>query len=292
MYPDPFEWAEAGSFSDAVDLLRSHGDGARIIAGGQSLVPMMHLRLVRPAVLVDVNGFAPATGVRRDGDRLAIHGLARQRELERSPEVRNGWPLLAEAASHVGNPRVRNRGTVAGSLAHADPAAEITCAALALGGEVEILGPGGERGIPVGDLSATFLTTTLGPAEVVTGLRLPPQPRGAGQAFLELARRPGEFAVANMAAVVGLAGGVVEHVRLAGGGIGERALDLTDAAAAVLVGSPPSAAALDEVGERVAAACDPYDDAHATAGYRREMAEVLARRALALAARRAGNGAG
>ncbi len=200
MYASPCDHVAATSWADAVGLLREGGDGAKVIAGGQSLIPMMNLRLATPSLLVDVSAAGPV-GIERRDDRLVLSALTRHSELERSPEISAGCPILAEAARCIGNVRVRHRGTIGGSLAHADPAAELPCVAVALGATVRTLGETGERSVPAAEFFDTYFTTALGDAEVVTAVEVPTLGPRTGWAFVELVRRPGDFAIVEVAAL-------------------------------------------------------------------------------------------
>jgi len=289
MYPAPFDYAEADSFEQVVELLSEHGDDAKVLAGGQSLLPMMHLRLVRPQFVIDINGISGgATPVISDGV-IRIPALTRQRVLERSPVIAEHCPLLRDATGHIGNIRVRSRGTVGGNLAHADPSSELACAAMALNARVEVTGPDGIRHIPIDSFLTTFYTTSLRPAEVVTSIEVDPPDPKTGHVFLEIARRPGDFAVVNVAALFKLASDsqTCESVTLSLGGVDERIVNATGKAGEVLAGTKPSEAAFAEVARRVAADCRPLGDSHASEEYRRAMAEVFIVRALTTAANRA-----
>jgi CO/xanthine dehydrogenase FAD-binding subunit len=287
MYASPFDYATAPSWEEAVALLAEGGDEARVIAGGQSLVPMMTLRLATPHLLVDVNRASTAT-VEQRGGRLALPALTRHAELERSPLIRRTCPILAEAAAFIGNVRVRHRGTIGGSLAHADPAAELACVAVALGAEIRALGPAGERTIPAEDFFVTHFTSTLGPGEVVTSVEVPVIPEGGGWAFAELTRRAGDFALVEAAALVDLDDhGRCREVRLALGAVGERPVDVSELAAPML-GVEPDDRVAAEVGRSASGAVEPAPSVHGSAEYRREMVHAIVRRALVTAAGRAG----
>ena len=291
MYPAPFEYVRADSYDEAIHLLAEHGDEARLIAGGQSLVPMMHLRLARPALLVDINGVDRSAGPEVGAGWLRLPSMTRQRALERLPAVRDHAPLLATAAAHTGNVRVRSRGTLGGNLAHADPSSELSCAAVAVDARVDVVGSEGSRQIAIGDLFVSDLSTTLGHDEVITAVEVPLRGPGTGYGFAELARRAGEFAVANAAAVMALdADGRCIDVRLAFGGVGPRIFDASAAASDHLLGVRPTPDGFSSLLEEAAASCAPRDDHHASAGYRRRMLVVLGRRALEAAARDARKG--
>jgi carbon-monoxide dehydrogenase medium subunit len=287
MYPAPFVYARVGSWSEAVEVLGRHGEDAKVIAGGQSLVPMMSLRLAKPSHLVDV-GWAGPRDIRGDGAGLEISALARHSDIEGSPVVRSACRLLSEAAGQIGNIRVRHRGTIGGSLAHADPAAEYPCVAVATGAVIRTLGREGERRHPAGDFFVTYLTTVLEPDEVVVAIKIPSPGERTGSAFLEHAHRAGDFAVAEVAAVVRLdAADACADVRVVLGAVADRPVDLSARALEVLAGRQVDGSAAEEAAGAVADAADPRDDDRASAAYRRRVIRALAGRALARAGRRA-----
>jgi carbon-monoxide dehydrogenase medium subunit len=267
--PAVFEHVPVASVDEAVAALSEHGDEAKVLAGGQSLVPLLNMRLARPSVLVDVNRVAGLDAVEVDG-ALTLGALVRQADALDSAAVGEHAPLLREALRHVGHPATRNRGTVAGSIAHADPAAELPAVLLALDGEVDVAGPGGERTIAAERLFLGPFTTLLAHDELLTRVRVPLLgDRSFG--FVELARRPGDFALAGAAVSLGPArivlfglGGAPARVPEA-----ERALEQGAGAAEV------AAVAVRDL--------DPVTDVHADGAYRRRAAEVVLRRALAQA---------
>lgn len=295
MKPAPFQLHRAHSVAEAVDLLdRLGADGseARVIAGGQSLVPMMNFRLARPDHLVDLGPVAELTAIERtdhDGvDQLVIGAMVTQAEALASPLVAEHAPMLAAALAHIGHGHIRNRGTVGGSIAHADPAAELPAALVALDAELEIAAGGGHRRwVAAGDFFQGWFSTALGAGELLTAVRLPSwAPSGTGSArwgFEELARRQGDFAMALAATVVVHDGDVVSSARVVVGGVAPIPLRCR-AAEAALVGRSPSAADWTDVAAATAAAAraevDPSSDVHADAEYRRELVEVLVARAL------------
>lgn len=257
-------------------LLAGGDHDVKILAGGQSLVPMLNLRLVRPSVLIDLNGVA---GIDRivpsAGGGLAIGALVRHAALAGSALVKERAPLLAEAARHVGHPAIRHRGTLGGSLAHADPAAELPAALLALDAQIVLFGPRGARTIPAPDFFRGILTTALAPDEVLTEIRL--SPHGPGWGFAEVVRRAGDFALAGVIALVGRPSpsGRCESARLVGFGVGDTPVRFV--AAEQIITDPAFDARADgaRVAAAVAEACDPPDDVHASADYRRHLAAVL-----------------
>jgi carbon-monoxide dehydrogenase medium subunit len=291
MVAAPFGYQRVSSFEEAAVALRERGEDAKVLAGGQSLVPMLNLRVARPEWLIDINPVG-AGPIEDHGGHLRLPALTRHRAVEEAELVRRRCPILAEAAARVGNVRTRTRGTVGGSLAHADPAAELPLVAVALGAEVAVQGPDGARDLPVDDLLVSFLTTTLAPDEVVTEVRVPTLPPGSGWSFLEMSRRSSDWMVVGVAALVELdASGTVAAASAAIGGVAERPWRVPAEVLAELVGAAPEAATLERVAARAAAMLDPDDDVHASGAYRRRLAEVLVRRALAEAAARArGNG--
>jgi CO/xanthine dehydrogenase FAD-binding subunit len=290
VYASRFEYAAASSWEEAVGLLAAGGDDAKVIAGGQSLVPMMTLRLATPRILVDVNR-ASSEAIQQDDGHLLIPALTRHAELQRSSLIRQWSPILAEAAGFIGNIRVRHRGTIGGTLAHADPAAELPTVVLALQGSVRVLGPGGKREIPASEFLVSYFTTALEPDEVVTAVRVPVIQDGRGWAFVELARRVGDFALVEAAALVDLEDdGRCSAVRLALGAVGERPFDASDLASP-MVGAKPADDVVAEVGRAASEAVEPSDGVHGSAEYRRQMVATVTKRALLAAARRAGRGA-
>jgi CO/xanthine dehydrogenase FAD-binding subunit len=287
VYAAPFEYVRAGSWEEAVALLSEHGDDARVIAGGQSLVPLMMLRLADPAVLVDLADVAAGQIERADG-HLVLPALTRHVDLETSELVPASCGVLAEAAACIGNLRVRNRGTLGGSLAHADPSAELPVVTLALGGRIRTLGPAGTRTVPAAEFFLGYFETALATGEVITHVELPELPERCGAAFVELARRPGDFASVEAAAVVTLAeGGTCADARLAVGAVAHRPLDVSESVAD-LVGEPATEAAVATAARAAAADVEITLTAHGSREYQREMLEVFAGRALRAAAARAG----
>jgi carbon-monoxide dehydrogenase medium subunit len=287
MVAPAFEYVAAESYDEAVRLLAASGEEAKILAGGQSLMPMLNLRLARPELLIDINP-ADQRPPSRTGDLLRLPALTRHRVLLEHDLVRQHCPLLAEAVRHVGNVRVRNRGTIGGSLAHADPTSEIGCCALATGARVVARGPDGERTVPVSELFAGYWATTLAESEIITDVLVPVARPRQGWSFLEMVRRTSDFAIVAVAAVVELAERTDEiaAARVALAGVADRVM-LADP------GATDSTAAedLDAAAARIAETLEPASDVHASAAYRRRLARVLIARALRQAAARATGGA-
>jgi len=275
-----FDYLAVSSYDEAVEALANGGEEAKVLSGGQSLVPMMNLRLVRPELLVDLNpiGAAPPSV---DGTMLVMGGLTRHRTLLEAATVRRYCPLLADAVRYVGNVRVRNRGTLGGSLAHADPTSELGACALVLGAEVVVQGPRGSRTIPAHEFFVSYLTTSIAPGEVVTDIRVPLKGRHEGWGFSEMVRRTADLAIVAAAAKVVLEeDGTARHVALSFAGVGERVISAQDDILQSLVGSMGDDQALGSAAAGAAAALRPSSDVHASGEYRRRVAGVLARRVL------------
>ena len=289
MKPPPFDYRRAGSVEEAIALLAEHDGDAKIIAGGQSLVPMLNFRLLAPEVLVDLNPVPGLDAIEAADGVLRIGALVRHHAVETSPEVRRHCPVLGEAMTHVAHLAIRNRGTFGGSLAHADPAAELPLVAVLADAEIRIAGADAARDVAASEFFMGALTTVLDVDEIVTGVRIPAMPDDAGWAFEEFAQRSGDFAIAAAAATVTLRDGAVSEMRIAVTGMGEgpaRFPDLeADAAGRVL-----DDAAIRGIADGVRDLVDPYEDLRASGDYRRHLAVVLARRALERARARAGEG--
>lgn len=286
MKPAVFDYYDPRNIDEALELLRELGDAAKALAGGQSLVPLMNFRLARPAHLVDLNRVAGMDDLRTEDGWLVIGAMTRQRAAERSPTLRR-WPLIAEALGHVGHLAIRCRGTVGGSLAHADPAAELPTVMAALEARFEIRSRTRRRTSGPGEFFVTHLTTSLQPDELLVEVRVPPVPPRTGWSFREVSRRHGDFALVGVAALLTLdPAGTVDRARLAFTGVGP-VPTRAEASEAALIGQPPGAPLLREAAAVAARDLDPPSDLHASAEYRREVAQVLAREALAEAASRA-----
>ena len=287
MKPAPFEYAAPESTEEVLSLLGEHGDAAKILAGGQSLGPMLNMRLASPELLVDINRLEGLSYVEERDDQLVVGALVRQREVERFVTEHSGWPLLKEAMPVIGHMTNRNRGTVCGSLAHADPAAELPAVATALGAELRVAGPNGERTISPEDFFVSYMMTTLGLEEMLVEVRFPKSPSRTGSAWLELARRHGDYAIAGVGAVLTLAeDGRCESARLVYIGVASVPFDAQETAAS-LVGEEPGEELFAAVAEQAAAECEPGSDIHASAAYRQHLAKVLTRQALGRALARA-----
>jgi len=285
--PAPFEYVAPRTVEEALARLGRHGDEAKLLAGGQSLVPMMNMRLVRPAVVVDLNRVIGLGAVQTEGGRLRLGALVRQRALERDGRIAAAAPLLAEAAPLIGHLQTRARGTVGGSLAHADPAAELPACMIALDAVFHLRSAKARRTTRAAEFFRGPLATALGPDELLAEIEVPPAAAAhTGHGFAEVARRHGDFALVGACAVLGLdAAGACRHARLVIFGAGDS--PHLARATAGLVGERLAAARLTEVGRAAAAEIDARGDLHATPEYRRRVAAGLAARALAHAASRA-----
>ncbi len=267
MIPASFEYRRAGSVDEALALLRQDPDGTKLLAGGHSLLPLMKLRLATPGVLVDVGRIGGLSYVRDAGDHVAIGALTRHRDLETSDVARSEVPLLAHVAGQVGDPQVRHRGTIGGSLAHGDPASDLPAAVLALGGTLVVQGPGGTREVPVDGFFLGFLETALGPDEMLTEIRV--RKGAAGWGFQKFNRRAQDWAIVGVAAVVG------SDPRVALVNMGSTTVRARGVEEALAAGASPADAAA-----RAAEGLDPPSDLNASTEYRQHLVTVLVRRAL------------
>ena len=286
MKPPAFEYVRAGTTEEAVAELARAGEDARLLAGGQSLMPILNMRLAMPRRLIDLNRVGELAYIREREDGVAIGAMTRQRAVEKSTLVARRVPLLADAIPWVGHFQIRNRGTIGGSLAHADPAAELPAVAVCLDARVTVRGPDGSRTLTSEQLYQSYFTTTLASTEILTEVWFPAAPARTGHAWLEFARRHGDYALVGVAAAVMLEEDSVAEARLALTGVGARPVRARDAERR-LVGRRPDDAALADAAERVKQVTEPQSDIHATAEYRRHLAGVLTLRALRLAVARA-----
>ncbi len=288
MKPPSFEYADPKSLDDAVRLLEEHEFEAKILSGGQSLMPLLNMRLARPELLIDLAKIPDLDHVREEAGTLVVGGMARQRALELSPIVRERFPLVYDATMHIAHPQNRNQGTVGGSIAHADPAAELPALVMVTDAEIVATGPDGARTIAADEFFVTYLTTSMEGAEILTEVRIPALGPSTGHSLQELARRHGDFALAGAMATVTLAGGgTIESGRLVLFGVGATPIRARDAEQ-LLAGEKPSDALFEAVAAKAAAELDePLSDVHASAEYRRSLAGVMAKRALAEATARA-----
>jgi CO/xanthine dehydrogenase FAD-binding subunit len=290
MKPAPFDYRVPQSLAEAVALLDrfdSEGEDAKIIAGGQSLMPMLAMRIARPKVLIDLRRIAGLDYVREEAGVIAIGTMASKHSAESSELVRNRQPLFHAATKLVGHRQIRNRGSVGGSFAHADPASEYPAVALVLDMQMKAIGPAGERLIPADEFFVTYMTTSLEASEILTEVRMPMLPEGTGWAIQEFARRNGDLALAGVAVTLRLEGGICRQVRMAAFGVNPTAVRLS-AGEAALEGQPLGADAFARAAAAAAKALDePMSCIHAPGEYRRHLVKTLAERCLVEAAGRA-----
>jgi len=289
--PAPFEYFDPGTVEEAVSLLREHGEEAKILAGGQSLMPLLHMRMARPEALIDLSKVAGLEYIRETDGALAIGAMTTKRAVERSPLVHTRQPLLHAATRLIAHPQIRNRGTVGGSMAHADPAAEYPAVALVLDAELRAVGPDGERAIRAGDFFQGYLGTALEPAEVLIEVRFPVLMNGMGWAFQEVSRRHGDFAMTGAAVTLTVGDAAsCREARIVLFGVGPAPIRARGAEQ-LLVGEALGEELLERAGRKASEDLDePLTDVHASADYRRHLAEVLTRRTLTEAAGRASGG--
>lgn len=287
MQPRAFEYVRASSVAEAIRLLETRGEEAKILAGGQSLIPLLKLRLAAPQVLVDIGRIPGLAGIREDGDSLRIGAMTRHREFDDSPLIRDGYPLLADVAKVLGDPQVRNLGTIGGSLAHADPAADWGTALLACDATLEATGPNGRRRLPADGFFLDPFTTALAPNELLTTIRIPRAAERARGAYQKLKRKTGDFATVAVAAHLALGtDDTVAAARLAIGAVGPTP-SRSKRAEAYLAGKSAAKETWEEAGRLASEDVRPESDLHGSAEYKRAMVRILSRRALEAAANRA-----
>ena len=288
MIPSAFDYHAPGTLDEAVALLERHGDEAKVLSGGQSLLPLLKLRLGDAGHLVDIGRIPGLTGITEADGYLCIGGATREADLERSALIRDKYPILLDTAAVIADPLVRNRATVGGNLAHGDPANDHPATMLALGAEVVARGPGGERTIPVTRFFTGLFATALAPAEILTEIRIPIPPPRSGGAYVKLERKVGDFATSAAAAQVTLGGaGEIARVGIGLTNAGPTPIKAT-AAEEVLRGRQPDAEAVAEAARVAAAATSPSADRRGSVEYKRDMARVLTGRAVTRAVERAG----
>ena len=283
----PVEYEAPTTVADAVGLLAEHLDEASVLAGGQSLIPLLAMRLARPTVLIDINGIDELCGMSAADGWMTVGAMTREYVAEESETDGDAVPLLAAALPLIGHEAIRSRGTIGGSLAHADPAAELPAVARALDAEFVVRGPSGERVIPAAEWFEGFLTTSRGPDELLTQVRFPTAGPGTGTSFQEVARRHGDFAIVGLAASLTLAQGAISDARLAFAGMSDVPVRATDAEDR-LIGETPSAELFEEAARRATGDLDPPADLHGSSDYRKKVAAALVRRGLRAAADNAG----
>ncbi len=288
MKPAPFHFVAPDSLEAALEALQQHGGEAKVLAGGQSLIPAMNFRVMQPAVLVDLNRIKPLQFIRpTDEGGLRIGGMTRHSAVEHAIVVADRAPLLHETMPHIAHPQIRNRGTIGGSLAHADPAAELPVIAVALGARLKLERALGERWVEAQDFFQFLFTTDLQPDEVLTEIEIPPFPDDAGWAFIEFARRKGDYALAGVATWLRLdPEGRIREARLVFLNVGDIPVNATQAAE-ILQGERPDASLFKTAAKTAAREIEPAGSVHASPDYQRHLARVLADRSLELAWQRA-----
>jgi CO/xanthine dehydrogenase FAD-binding subunit len=286
MKPAPFNLHRPRSVEEALALLQAHGDDAKVLAGGQSLVPLMNFRLAQPGHLIDLNGIRGLGQIRFDNHMLSLGAMVRQRDVERSPAIAQGLPILREAIEQVGHPAIRNRGTVGGSLVHADPSAELPLLSIVLDATFHLRSALTNRSVAAKDFYQGYLMTDIAADELLVEIDFHLPPASSGWCCTEVARRHGDFAIVAVAAVLGLDGDRrIAFARVALGGVGPAPLR-AEAAEQALLGERSGAELFHSAGNVAAQAVDPLADIHASSSYRRHLASVLVRRALTTAASR------
>ncbi|HEX3299705.1 MAG TPA: xanthine dehydrogenase family protein subunit M [Actinomycetota bacterium] len=282
MLPSSFEYHRADTLDEALSLLEQHGDDAKVLAGGQSLIPMMKLRFASPGHLVDINRIAGLDGIaERDGE-LRLGTLVRHKALAASDIVRNGYPAIADTAPQIADPIVRNLGSIGGSLSHADPAGDLASTMLAMGASVVLTSTRGERVVPIGEFLVDTFTTSAEPDELVTEIRVPTPPPRSGGTYLKLERKVGDWATVGVAVALTMSNGSIGRAGIGLTGVGLKNLQATDAEQS-LAGAEPTDEAFAEAGRKAAAVASPVSDVRGPEEYKRHMIEVYVRRGLAQA---------
>ena len=290
MKPAPFKYVRASSLDQALSLKAEHGDEARFLAGGQSLIPSMNFRLARPSVLIDINGLAELGSIDRGEQEIRVGALTRYCALERNGDFLKACPLFADALPHIAHPQIRNRGTIGGNLSHADPASELPAVTLAMKARMKLRSVRGERELEAAAFFVGLLTTDVQDDEMLVEIAFQRQPRRSGACFMEVARRRGDFALAGVAAMLALdEEGSCAVIRLTCCGVGDTPVDVS-AAAAAMIGKPCSEQAIAAVAAEVQRVIEPAGNVHASVDYQRHVAGVLVQRALRAAHERAGHG--
>lgn len=287
MLPSSFQYVAPTSVEEAVKALADGAGDAKIMAGGQSLLPMMKLRLAAPVTIVDINNIAGLDTLEESDGWLRIGALVRHGDLERSALIRDRYPIIHDAAQHVADPLIRNRGTFCGSLAHGDPAGDWATVATALGAELHAIGPDGAAVHSARDFQTSMFETQLGTDQVLVEARIPAPKPGQGSAYLKVERKVGDYAAAAVGVVVVLDGTTVTEAAIGLTNVGPVTIDATDAAAALIGKSIDDAAVLEAAGQAAADASDPVSDLRGPAEYKKDLVRVLTKRALRTAGARA-----
>ena len=286
MIPASFDYSSPKTLSEALSLLKEHGADAKILAGGQSLIPLMKLRLAAPKHLIDINGISDLSYIRESNGHLAIGAMTREAELDSSDLIRRKYPIIADTASVIGDPLVRNRATVGGNLAHADHANDHPATMMALGTEIVAAGPKGTRTIPISGFFTGLFSTALAPDEILTEIRVPIPPAHSGGAYLKVERKVGDFAAAAVAAQVTLDGNTVQRVGIGLTNVGMIPIRASRAEKA-LQGKPADEKNIQEAARLAAEEAEPTEDLRGSVDYKRSLIRVLTARALRQAVARA-----
>jgi aerobic carbon-monoxide dehydrogenase medium subunit len=286
MFPAAFDYAAPATLGEAIALLKQHGDDAKIMAGGQSLIPLLKLRFAQPALVIDIGRLPSMAGIGRHNGHLSIGALARHVDIERNAELPKLCPILVEAVHWISDPLVRNRGTMAGSICHADPSGDWGSVMLALGASVVARSESGERVIPIDGFFKGPFTTALRPDEIVTEIRIPTPKGPAGGAYNKLERKVGDFATVAVSVHVELSGGKIARAGIGLTAVGETNIKATGAEKA-LVGREPTDEVIAEAARLAAAAAEPKDDIRGTAAYKKDVVRVYVQRGLKTALGRA-----
>lgn len=286
MIPASFEYSSPKTLSEAISLLQQHGSDAKILAGGQSLIPLMKLRMAAPKHLIDLNGIRDLSYIRESGGYLTIGALTRESDLDSSDLIKKKYPIIADTAAVIADPLVRNMATVGGNLAHADPANDHPATMLALGTQVVATGPKGKRTIPLTSFFTGLFTTALNPDEILTELRIPAPPPRSGGAYLKVERKVGDFATAAVAVQLTLEGNTIKSAGIGLTNVGPTPVKATRAEKA-LAGRNADDKTIEEAARIASTEADPSDDLRGSADYKRDLVRVLTARALRLAISRA-----
>lgn len=285
MIPPAFDYHAPTSVGEAISLLSSHGDEAKLLAGGHSLLPMMKLRFAQPGVLIDINRIPELRGISIQGEVIRIGAMTSENELIDSKLLQEKLPLLCEAAKLIADPQVRNRGTIGGDIAHGDPGNDHPAIAMALDATFVLQGPVGERQVKAVDFFIGTYMTALAEDEILTAILVPPFASGTGSAYQKLKRKTGDWATAGAAVVLRMSGGLVTHASIGLTNVAPTALRAREAEAA-LIGKPVDAASLEAASQAVRAICDPAEDLRGDAEYKTAMAGEMTKRAISAAAAR------
>ena len=289
MIPASFEYHSPTSLEEAIALLGQHGDEAKILSGGQSLIPAMRFRLAQPGILIDINGIPNLEYLREEGEHLLIGGLTRESAIEGSPLVQDNFPLLADTARVIADPLVRNMATIGGNLVHADPANDHPATMLAYGAEIVAHGPNGARAIAIDEFFIGLFETALTADEILTEIRIPTPSTGSGGAYMKIERKVGDYAISAVAVQLQMDGDTVSSARIGLTNVSPTPMRATEAEQSI-IGSVGSADSLEAAGKAAAAACDPSADLRGSVEYKRDLTRVVTKRAIAKAIDRAQGG--